>query len=284
MNLILALLALASIFALVFLFVPKKRIRKLAGLERPPLATTPQANTNNLEIHTQYICAVVGESFKNPGGKSRQAIIKKYVRAGMNANLVPEPNNPYDREAVAVYVAGHQIGYLKSEVAQRLNDKLAFDDFTASATVHEVHGGQGHKRNLGVTLEVTIYGKAEDARPLTPAQLRYEMSHTYRDDLPVMIDCCMQEELDFWGSPEGSRRIPRPIFFQRVAILQRKAKNYAAEVETCERWLKIAESYSNQAFVKAGGGYGFDTTKPHLDILKRLDKARLLLSNHGAKQ
>lgn len=123
--------------------------------ERPGVPTrAPNANS---QIKFQFICAAVGESFNNTDGTSRQAHIRKSVRAGMPAELMLEPDNPHDPTAVAVFVAGRQIGYLKRDVAQRLSDNLEFEEFSATAVVHEVHGGRGLKEHVGVTLELTVF-------------------------------------------------------------------------------------------------------------------------------
>jgi hypothetical protein len=238
-----------------------------------------------------FICAVTGESFNNPDGEPRQNIIKYHVQPGMYARLEHEPENPHDENAVAVYVASFQIGYLKRDVAQRILQQL--EDFGVDATVHGVHGGE-NGQPFGVTLEIQLddddetYDEEPAYKPKDAAaqarDTRYELSYSHKDDLETMIDCCIEEELEFWNTPTGQRRIPRPIFFQRVAILQRKAQNYLAEVEVCERWLNIATLYLDQDFVKNGDGYQFEDTKPHQDITKRIDKARELLAGTTAKQ
>ncbi|WP_339079621.1 HIRAN domain-containing protein [Pseudomonas sp. TMP9] len=244
-----------------------------------------------------FICAVVGESFNNPDGEPRQTIIKHHVQPGMYAQLEPEPENPHDENAVAVYVASFQIGYLKRDVAERILPHL--EEFNVDATVHAINGGKDGQL-YGVTLTIQIQGEEGDEddddeiydepvyQPRDPAskarQTRYELSYSHKDDLETMVDCCIGEELEFWNTPNGQRRIPRPIFFQRVAILQRKAQNYVAEVEVCERWLNIADLYLSQEFVKKGGGYAFEDTKPHQDLIKRIDKARELLAGTTTTQ
>lgn len=61
--------------------------------------------------------AVVGVDFDNKSGPSRRSEIKKCV-PGEPIDLVPEPDNPADRNAIAVYSArGIQIGYIKAERA-----------------------------------------------------------------------------------------------------------------------------------------------------------------------
>ena len=105
---------------------------------------------------TQFICAVVGESHKNRDGEPRQSLIKRLAKVGMLAQLVPEPDNPADTNAVAVFIAGKQIGYLKRDVA-RWHIKRLNRGEEASAIVHGVHGGTRDKPSLGVTLEVSVY-------------------------------------------------------------------------------------------------------------------------------
>lgn len=288
MNTLFAVLIAACLCALALLLSRRKRAKPLItgmtarrALETPSNPDRPARG----DVKYQFICAVVGESFKNPDGQSRQTIINKHVRPGMPAELIAEPDHPHDCEARAVYVAGHQIGYLKSEVAARLNDNLLFDEFSAVATVHEVHGGEGRKTYLGVTLELTVYcAEYQQADQSHLPQTRYDLIHTHKDDLETMINCCMQEEIEFVSTPDGKRRLPPAIFFQRVAILQRKQKNYQAEIDACERWLNIVAAYSSQAFVQAGDGYPIESIKPHLDISARIDKARALQAKHGVKQ
>jgi hypothetical protein len=60
--------------------------------------------------------SVAGESFSNPNGVSRQQVIAE-TELGTLVWLVPEPDNPYDPDAVRVFVDkgnGYtgQIGYL----------------------------------------------------------------------------------------------------------------------------------------------------------------------------
>lgn len=63
-----------------------------------------------------FFQSVAGETFDNPNGTSRQSILKK-AKPGQEVVLLPEPDNQYDPEAVAVYLLGSggstaQIGYL----------------------------------------------------------------------------------------------------------------------------------------------------------------------------
>lgn len=117
---------------------------------------TPDRPLKRIE-HSRFICAVVGESHRNKDGKSRQTIIKKMVNAGDHVSLRREPDNPHDPNAVAVFVHGEQIGYLKREVAERLSALIDIPGYAAEAVVDGVYGGTPSKPSLGITLEMTVY-------------------------------------------------------------------------------------------------------------------------------
>ena len=68
-------------------------------------------------------------------GQSFAALLREYGHkhindygvelAGAKAALVPEPDNPFDADAVAVWVDGrHQVGYLARDNAARYAPKL----------------------------------------------------------------------------------------------------------------------------------------------------------------
>jgi hypothetical protein len=63
-------------------------------------------------------------SFEIPvaGLEHHAAAVQETLSAGragdeMDAVLIPEPSNAYDRNAVAVYMAGGLIGYMRRQVA-----------------------------------------------------------------------------------------------------------------------------------------------------------------------
>ena len=59
-----------------------------------------------------YPVSVVGESFANADGVSRQEIIAN-LKSGDTAWFVPEPENPRDEYAMAIFTDKGQIGYMK---------------------------------------------------------------------------------------------------------------------------------------------------------------------------
>jgi hypothetical protein len=71
------------------------------------------------------------------------------------ATLIPEPNNPHDRNAIAVYGAGRKIGHLSREDAARYRGtiaRLAIDAIvTVPATIYAGHHG-GSSWEIGLKL------------------------------------------------------------------------------------------------------------------------------------
>jgi hypothetical protein len=128
---------------------PSKRI--------PPKPKKQIITVNEEDAIASFLCGVAGESFKNEDGLSRQDIIRKHAKAGMQVHLQREPENPYDSNAIAAYLGDHQIGYLKSEVAERHADGLDSGQFALYAVIESVNGGTKNKPNLGVTLNVTLF-------------------------------------------------------------------------------------------------------------------------------
>lgn len=68
------------------------------------------------QIYGAFFHRVVGESFQNASGESRQVILAK-AEVGRPVYFVPEPDNLHDGQAIRIYLdagsgAGEQIGYL----------------------------------------------------------------------------------------------------------------------------------------------------------------------------
>ena len=67
---------------------------------------------------------VTGPTKKNPDGTKRENIIKK-CESGEEVMLVREPDNPYDKNAIAVLrESGEQIGYISRKYNERLAKHL----------------------------------------------------------------------------------------------------------------------------------------------------------------
>src|SRR5262249_29630366 len=101
-------------------------IRDLRGMPRDVVAPQPR-QTNGRQRSSQRPVAssveVVGESFYLD---ALRAIVARDVassdgriRKDVQATLVPEPENPYDANAVAVYVSGRKVAHLARAEARR---------------------------------------------------------------------------------------------------------------------------------------------------------------------
>ena len=99
---------------------------------------------------------VAGVTHRNSDGVSRQALISRFARRGTSITLIREPNNPYQRNALGVWIDGPgrtvQIGYIKSEL---LADVIELIDAgrLESIQIAEVTGGDP-PRSFGVNIVI----------------------------------------------------------------------------------------------------------------------------------
>ena len=103
-----------------------------------------------------------------------------------------------------------------------------------------------------------------------PLSKHYNYAKEKKDDLNYMKKCC-DIELD---QLKSIKLAPAPYYFERVAILSRKIKDYQQEIHYCESYIKTVEDYFNKygtkgiADVRMGPRYQA--------IVKRLPKAKEL--------
>jgi len=84
---------------------------------------------------------IAGVTKQNADGTDRQALVKT-LRRGETLNLVREPNNPYDKYAIAVFrSSGVQLGYIPAG-DRRLADHMDMGG-RVSAKVVKISGGPG---------------------------------------------------------------------------------------------------------------------------------------------
>ncbi len=92
---------------------------------------------------------IVGESFH---ADYIRALRRKHRDSDFEIVLVPEPDNPYDRSAVAIYVDGAPVGHLSREMASAWQPMVAAanaEGFVVAGTA-SIWGGSPDKPNLGV--------------------------------------------------------------------------------------------------------------------------------------
>lgn len=84
-----------------------------------------------MSVFPEMSLAVVGARHKNADGSSRQAEIE-ICEPGEPVWLWPEPENAFDRRAVAVFSCRNvQIGYLSAERAPRIGALMAGNEVVA---------------------------------------------------------------------------------------------------------------------------------------------------------
>ncbi|XOV90837.1 MAG: HIRAN domain-containing protein [Bacteroidota bacterium] len=107
-----------------------------------------------IKIPSAYVIdtKVVGVSHTNEDGTPRQTIITREVEENDLLTLEPEPNNPYDPNAVKVLSKnGNQIGYLKKEVAEQIYGALHND-----ITIHVKASWVSEREIKGVGLRIEL--------------------------------------------------------------------------------------------------------------------------------
>lgn len=102
-----------------------------------------------------FLCAVAGESYRNKDGTSRQDILSS-VRKGQEMDLVREPDNQHDANAIRVCTMdGRQVGYIARDIAERLAKQIDSGD-TIKAFVERVTGGSKSAPSRGCVLRLFI--------------------------------------------------------------------------------------------------------------------------------
>jgi HIRAN domain len=104
---------------------------------------------------------IAGVTKQNPDGTERQALIKTLSR-GEAVRLVREPNNPYDKYAVAVFrTSGEQLGYIPAG-DRRLADHMDMSGHVSAKAV-KIVGGPGilglffraFRKHYGCVIEIS---------------------------------------------------------------------------------------------------------------------------------
>jgi hypothetical protein len=121
---------------------------RLATTHRPAAALPHEQTWSNWEGYG-YLGAV-GESQYQPA-------LQQIARGGRicEATLVPEPDNPFDVNAVAVKVNGHVVGYLPRSHARKYQRRLLAltEPFRCSA---KLIGGVEDKPSFGILLDTRV--------------------------------------------------------------------------------------------------------------------------------
>lgn len=106
---------------------------------------------------------------------------------------------------------------------------------------------------------------------LVDGKQTWELAESKKDDLEVMKKCCNTELATY----EKVGLVPAPYYFERVAILARKAKDFREEIAWCEKYVSVVADYYRKNNIPENQGVKMGPT--YKAIVKRLSKARLLL-------
>lgn len=102
----------------------------------------------------------------------------------------------------------------------------------------------------------------------------WEHATASKDDIRVMMQCCDAE----LKAMNASKTAAAPFYFERVAILARKAKDFQTEVDYCQMYIDAMERFYRSS---ASRGHADVRKGPRYQaIVKRLTKARQLLAHN----
>jgi hypothetical protein len=97
-----------------------------------------------------FYSKVSGVSYSNDDGTDRQKIIKKYCKPGMPLILQYEPENKFDKNAIAIFIEvkgkRFQIGYVSSAAARDLRIEKY------NVTIKDITGGTRDQKTIGVNI------------------------------------------------------------------------------------------------------------------------------------
>ncbi|MDK9718565.1 MAG: hypothetical protein OEL57_11770 [Trichlorobacter sp.] len=110
-----------------------------------------------------------------------------------------------------------------------------------------------------------------DGANLVDGRQTWELADEKKYDIEYMMKCCDAE----LKTMEVAGLIAAPYYFERVAVLSRKAKNYHQELHYCETYIRLVENYyamhGTEGIADVRKGPRFQA------IVARLPKARELL-------
>jgi uncharacterized tellurite resistance protein B-like protein len=158
-----------------FAAIAQSKAAKVARrLSRTDKATSdaPQAPVANQKstIESQssaFVCGDGGYRFEVVGESHYQADLERIVggrsedsaRYECVARLTPEPDNPYDPQAVYVSVGGRKVGYLSRDWAAKFKAALASNGYARASCNALIVGGWdrgGDRGSFGIKLDIAL--------------------------------------------------------------------------------------------------------------------------------
>jgi hypothetical protein len=105
---------------------------------------------------------------------------------------------------------------------------------------------------------------------LVDGKQTWELVAEWKHDIEMMKRCCTAEMETY----AKTALVPAPYYFERVAILARKLKDYDQEIAYCETYIRLVEEYYLANNLKTGEGVKAGPT--YQAIVRRLAKAHAL--------
>lgn len=127
------------------------------------------------------------------------------------------------------------------------------------------------QRKPGKTLGEAIAESTNGAN-LVDGKQTWELAEENKHELSTMIKCCDAELATY----QKTGMVPAPFYFERVAILYRKQRNYSQEVAYCDKYIKVVDEYYKKNNIKQNDGVKMGPR--YKAIVKRLSKAKELLA------
>jgi len=116
--------------------------------KKSPRGSAPSTNWSKMSLYKEK---VVGVTRKNDDGTSRQEIIS-YLNEGDVIDLVRDANNEHDSNAIEVYDANEQIGFIDKNRAGELAPQMD-KGYKIEAWVDRILGGDSG-RSYGVLIAI----------------------------------------------------------------------------------------------------------------------------------
>jgi hypothetical protein len=234
--------------------------------------TTPTSSTIQLSLVTlceDGYCAVVGESHYQDAlrATSRVCAVGPEGRPTFTAALVPEPDNPYDSNAIAVYSPQGTLGHFSRDSAvvyRQLFGEVIRLGYHGGACEAYLTGGAVDKPSFGVVLHLADAGSclaelrgvstehydleesAQRGRS-NPGFVRSRHYTSYVDDVKELRRAGHEEEaerllLELVEATEAENEIERlgvaPWYYEQLAISYRKRGDIRSEVQILERFAR----------------------------------------------
>ena len=120
-----------------------------------------------------------------------------------------------------------------------------------------------------------LIAELTDGANIVDGEQTWESADEKKHDIEYIKKCCDAE----LKTMEAAGIVAAPYYFERIAVLSRKAKNYRQEIHYCETYIRLVENY----YAKHGTEGIADVRKgPRFQaIVARLPKARELLAKSG---